>query len=65
MRFAKGSGAVAGFGFAVAVAMFFSILPGLNSNGIGPLGKKGNWEANGRFSAFCNCHTIKHIEGMP
>jgi hypothetical protein len=25
----------------------------------------GNWKANGRFSAFCNCHTIKHIGSMP
>jgi hypothetical protein len=25
----------------------------------------GNSKANGRFSAFCNCHMIKHIEGMP
>jgi len=45
--------------------MFFSILPGLNSNGIGPPGKMGNWKANGRFFAFCNCHTISYIEGLP
>jgi hypothetical protein len=52
MRFAKGAGAVAGFAFAVVVAMFRSVLPGVNSNGREPLKKMGNWKANGRFSRF-------------
>src|ERR1700731_948358 len=64
-RFAKGRGALAGFSFAVAVALFLSILPGLPSYRNGPAQEKGNSKANGQFRDACNCFVINHIQGDP